>query len=94
MSAAGNALVRQLLAKAGEGCEVQARSTPWFSVTFAGERHEIVLALRDQAAVDRLLCNLDAYEFAVPRATVAEVVAVRGGDDGRRVDVEALTIDE
>lgn len=94
MSAVADAIVAELTAKAG-GCEcAQAQSVPWFSATFAGERHEIVLTLSDGAAVERLIRDLNAHQFALPRTMVADIVAVRCRDDRRRVSVETLTIDE
>ena len=74
-------------------------SRPWASITFAGERHQLVLCLPGpgaQAAVDAFLDGLEDREFALRGQIVADIVAtdIRREEDGQvRLTLEALTVE-
>lgn len=76
------------------------RSRPWASITFAGERHKLVLCLPGpgaQAAVDAFLEGLEDREFALRDHVVAdiEVTGMERDDDGQvRLTLEALTVED
>jgi len=75
-------------------------SRPWASITFAGERHRILLCLPGpgaQAAVDAFLEGLEDREFALRGHVVADIEATciqRDGDGQIRLTLEALTIED
>ena len=75
-------------------------SRPWASITFAGERHALVLCLPGpgaQAAVDAFLDGLADREFALRGQIVADIEAtgIRRDEDGQiRLMIEALTIED
>ena len=66
---------------------VRSGKTDWFSVTFAGARHEVVL--RTHAPPGRL-AELPEHEFDLPHAFVAdlEVCAIQGDE----VVIQALVV--
>ena len=75
-------------------------SQPWASITFAGERHKLVLRLPGpgaQAAVDAFLDGLADREFALRGHIVADIEATgieRDGDGQLRLTLEALTVED
>jgi len=75
-------------------------SRPWASITFAGERHGLVLCLPGPgagAAVDAFLDGLADREFALRGHVVADIEAtgVRHEEDGQiRLTLEALTVED
>lgn len=75
-------------------------SRPWASITFAGERHRVLLCLPGpgaQAAVDAFLDGLEDREFALRGHVVADIEATgiqRDGDGQIRLALEALTIED
>lgn len=75
-------------------------SRPWASITFAGERHKLVLRLPGpgaQAAVDAFLDGLADREFALRGHIVADIEATgieRDGDGQIRLTLEALTVED
>lgn len=91
----GCRLVRALAIDAlAAGCSVtvlDARSHPWSSATFEGERHRITVAIPDDAATRAWLAALPEAEFRLPGLLVADV-AVRG--DAPSVEIEMLVLDE
>lgn len=103
-TAAGAELRRALNASfAGFGAAVtfeSLTSRPWASITFAGERHAVVLCLPGpgaQAAVDAFLDGLEDREFALRGHIVADIGATgirRDGDGQIRLMIEALTIED
>lgn len=68
---------------------VRSKRTDWFSVTFAGARHQIVL--RTAAGPDRL-AELPEHDFALPGAFVADLAVME--TEGELVTVEALVVRE
>lgn len=74
-------------------------SRPWASITFAGERHRLVLSLPGpgaQAAVDAFLDGLEDREFALRGHVLADIEAtdIQRDEDGQlRLTLEALTIE-
>jgi hypothetical protein len=75
-------------------------SRPWASITFAGERHALVLCLPGpgaQAAVDAFLDGLEDREFALRGHVLADIEAVgirRDADGQIRLSLEALTVED
>ncbi len=104
-SPAAAGLLRALLARAGVDRDrillTEIRSTPWHSLTFAGERHRVDLRVPGPgaAALARLLTHeLGEAEFTSPGQIVADI-AVRGAmfehpDGAVSLSVEALTVEE
>ena len=77
----------------------EVRSRSWTSATFVGARHELWLLLRGQgtkAAADRLSESLDVREFNLRGHILADisVVASEPVEDGVRLRVEALTVED
>ena len=105
LSPAAASLLRALLARAGIDRNrillTEIRSTPWHSLTFAGERHRIDLRVPgpQAAATARLLTHdLGEAEFAIPGQIVADI-AVQGAmfehpDGAVSLTIEALTVEE
>jgi hypothetical protein len=104
LSTAATGLLRALVARAGLPRDrvllTQCRSVDWQSLTFVGERHEIVLRLvgtEAQEAAKKVTDGLSDAEFAIPRQIVADISLVRAKreDDGSVcLTIEALTIAE
>ena len=105
MSAAAAGLLRALLARTGVDRDrillSDFRSVDWNSLTFAGERHEIVLRIPGPGAMaiaGLLASGLDEAEFAIPGQIVADIGLVRPpfaqADGSALVEIEALTVAE
>ena len=105
LSAAAAALLRALMARAGEARHrillTDFRSVEWQSLTFAGERHWIELRLvgPDSEQILALLTDgIEDAEFAIPGQIVADIALVGlplHEDDGAiALNLEALTIAE
>ena len=104
LTAAGAELKRALVANfVSLGAAVtfeSLASRPWASITFAGERHGLVLCLPGpgaQAAIDAFLDGLEDREFALRGHVVADIEATgihRDGDGQIRLTLEALTIED
>lgn len=77
------------LADALDGQVVKSSRVDWFSVTFAGARHEVVV--RTAASADRL-ADLPEHQFDLPHAFVADLEVC--GIDGDRVTVQALVVQD
>ena len=84
------------------GCALHVeaiRGRPWASVTFSGARHELDLRLTgpsaEQAAA-RLTSCLDSAEFKLRGHFVADIALVskEAAEDGVRLRLEALTVEE
>jgi hypothetical protein len=91
------AIRAQLAAVAGQ-VDIEARSTPWASVTFTGARHALVLRLSGAgagAAADAFLDGLGSREFALPGHLVADVAVAdcADRDDSTILRLEILTIE-
>lgn len=76
-------------------------STDWQSLTFAGERHHLLLRLVGEDAAggaERLTLGLADAEFAVPGQLVADIalagMPVRSDDGSITIEVEALTVED
>jgi hypothetical protein len=103
MSAAAAALLRALIVRAGVPRSrillTEVRSTEWRSLTFNGERHQVMLRLAgpdSRAAVDRLCNGLAEAEFSLT-GHIAVDIAVTGqpsteSDGSITLEIEALTI--
>ena len=93
-------LLRQILARAGEPCEVpRTASRPWCSALFQGRRHSITLRIdgADAAARRRALVHgIGEAEWTLHGHFVADVTVddIRSSADGEEVDLSALTIEE
>jgi hypothetical protein len=104
-SRAALGLFRALLQRADDGCQhrillSQCRSIEWQSLTFAGERHILVIRLigPDADALARQLTDgLTDAEFNIAGHLVADINASRittEEDKSVLVTIEALTIGE
>lgn len=105
MSTAAAGLLRALLARAGVDRNrillSEFRSTDWNSLTFAGERHQIMLRIPGPGAevIARLVTEgLDDAEFAIPGQIVADIALARPPanqpDGAITIEIEALTVVE
>ena len=92
---AGTLLERALVASASAaGCPITVesrRSMPWYSATFAGERHEMAVRADAGAALVYWLETLPEAEFELRGHCVADL-AVAGVADGGVIALEALTL--
>lgn len=105
MSPAAAGLLRALLNRTGIDRDriylTDYRSTEWHSLTFDGERHEIVLRIPGPGAAaiaDALTMGLDDAEFSIPGQTVADIgvdgAMIEHPDGAVSLTIEALTIAE
>lgn len=103
MSTAAAGLLRALLHRTGVDRDrillSNFRSTDWNSLTFAGERHHILLRIPgpEAAPVAALLVEgLEEADFAIPGQIVADIALTRAPaemEDGAiMVEIEALTV--
>lgn len=75
-------------------------SRTWASITFAGERHRLVLCLPGpgaEAAVDAFLDGLADREFALRGHVLADIEAAgmeRDAEGQVRLTLEALTVED
>lgn len=105
MSRAAAGLLRALLSRAGKHSDrillSECRSVDWQSLTFVGERHNLLLRFTGadaQALVEDFCSGLGDAEFAIPGQIVADI-AVQGtsvceSDGSIAIAIEALTIVE
>lgn len=93
MSDAHRRLVRALVQRSGGTATLLAgEAVDWASVTFAGQRHRIALAVPAEDA-RRLADGLEEHEFALPGHLVADIAVVaRRHGPTTEVEIEALTI--
>jgi hypothetical protein len=105
MSTAAAGLLRALLARAGVDRNrillANFRSTDWNSLTFAGERHHILLRIPAPGAAQvaaLLVEGLAEAELPIPGQIVADIALTRPPaemEDGAiMVEIEALTVAE
>ena len=105
MSAAAAGLLRALLARAGVDRNrillSDFRSTDWNSLTFAGERHTILLRIPGPGASSvaaLLIDGLEEADFAIPGQIVADIALARPAtahvDGAVTLAIEALTVAE
>ena len=77
---------------------IDATSTDWHSLTFAGERHEFqlrVIGPGARQAVERISAGLAEAEFDIARAIVADIAVKRAdhaNDGSVTLAIEALTV--
>ena len=75
-------------------------SRPWASITFAGERHRLVLRLPGpgaEAAVEGFLDGLEEREFPMRGHILADIEAAgfeREAEGQIRLTLEALTVED
>jgi hypothetical protein len=91
------AIRAQLAAFAGQ-VDIDARSTPWASVTFSGARHALTVSLAGPGAglmADAFLEGLGDREFTIPGHIVADVAVAdcADRDDSTILRLEILTIE-
>lgn len=96
-------LIRALLVRAqGKAELIEARSTAWASITFAGQRHAIEMkwsgenALADAVA---FATGLDGHEFNLRGHIVADILVTeraerREGTPQVQMLIEALTLED
>jgi hypothetical protein len=105
LSAAASALLRALVERAEVPRDrillSEWRSTDWQSLTFIGERHEIVLRLcgaEAGGAWQRIANGLAEAEFTLPGHVLADIAVIgepKASSDGSlAMSIEALTIAE
>lgn len=105
LSPAAASLLRALLARCGVDRDrillTELRSTDWQSLTFVGERHEIILRIPGPNAdglADRLTQGLADADMSIPGQILADIGLVepmrRNQDGSVTVEIEALTISE
>lgn len=105
MSPAAAGLLRALLGRAGVDRNrillTDFRSTPWHSLTFAGERHRIDLRVPGPGAsvvADLMTRELGEADFAVPGQIVADIgvegAMIEHPDGAISLTIEALTVEE
>lgn len=102
LSCAATQLLRALRARSGlENDEIivgRFQSIDWQSLTFTGERHELLLRLAGpdpNAALARLRCDLADAEWALRGHVVADIVIIgekKVADGSIEVAIEALTL--
>ena len=77
---------------------IDARSTDWHSLTFAGERHDLQLRVVGpgaQQVVGRISAGLAEAEFDIAGAIVADIAVKRAdhaNDGSVTLAIEALTV--
>lgn len=105
MSTAAAGLLRALLARTGVDRNrillTNFRSTEWNSLTFAGERHHILLRVPGPGAdsvANLLVDGLEEADFTIPGQIVADIAltrpAARMKDGAIMIEIEALTVAE
>ena len=105
LSPAAAGLLRALLARGGIDRDrillIEIRSIDWQSLTFVGERHQMLLRVPGPDADDlvaRLIVGLADAEFSIVGQIVADIgleqPPTRNSDGSITVMVEALTIAE
>ncbi len=105
MSTAAAGLLRALLHRTGVDRNrillSNFRSTDWNSLTFAGERHHILLRIPGPGAAQvaaLLVDGLEEADFTIPGQIVADIALTRplaDMEDGAiMVEIEALTVAE
>jgi hypothetical protein len=105
LSPAAAGLLRAIVARAGIDRDrillTDFRSVDWQSLTFVGERHEMMLRIPGpdaQLLVSRLSKGLAEAEFAIPGQIVADIGLQRppspNRDGSMTLHIEALTIAE
>lgn len=105
MSTAAAGLLRALLHRTGVDRNrillSNFRSTDWNSLTFAGERHHILLRIPGPGAASvaaLLVDGLEEADFTIPGQIVADIALTRPPaemEDGAiMVEIEALTVAE
>ena len=96
MSTASLALARALRRSAIEaGCEptiISVSGCPWASVTFAGERHHVVLAIPASTARYRWLAGLDETDLPM-HGRIALPPTILSADD-RTLELDVLTLED
>lgn len=103
-SRAASGLFRALLQRVGEERHrillIGLRSKDWQSLTFTGERHEVVLRVtgeKPETLASRLTEGIAEAEFRIPGQIVADIASRpwSAEEDGSvLVTIEALTISE
>ncbi|HET9354466.1 MAG TPA: hypothetical protein VFO32_10765 [Sphingomicrobium sp.] len=105
LSPAAAGLLRALVARAGINRDrillTDFRSTDWQSLTFIGERHEMLLRIPPpdaQLLASRIMDGLADAEFSIPGQIVADIGLERppthNRDGSVTLHIEALTIAE
>ena len=84
MSRAASAVLRALLARAGEESDrillTEVQSTDWQSLTFVGEQHQFRFSIRAPGAqelMNRFAVGLEDAEFDIPGHVVADLSVER-----------------
>jgi hypothetical protein len=105
LSPAAAGLLRALVARAGINRDrillTDFRSTDWQSLTFIGERHEMLLRIPppdSQLLASRITDGLAEADFSIPGQIVADIGLERppthNRDGSVTLHIEALTIAE
>lgn len=99
---ATSALLRALRDHLGDGVELvveKVTSRRWASITFTGARHEVRFRIEGEGALEaaeRFVAGAAAAEFVLRGHLLADiaVVAQERVDDGIRIALEALTVED
>lgn len=84
-------MLRALARREGASPElVEARSTPWSSISFTGARHRLALRCRDAGSAAALAGLLPELDLPIRGHLVADVGSVE--QDGDVIRFEALTV--
>ena len=105
MSPAAAGLLRALIVRSGAERNrillTEANSVDWQSLTFTGERHQLVLRITggDSSEVaERMCAGLEDCEFSIAGLVVADIARVgtprRTPDDATEIVIEALTVSD
>lgn len=105
MSRAAASLLRALLARKPEARDrillTDCRSTDWQSLTFVGERHEMMLRITGsdaQQIYEAITGDLSEVEFPISGRVLADVAVfgapARSTDGSISFAIEALTIED
>lgn len=91
---AERALLAAFTVRLGPLVVIDHRANPWRSAIFSGERHLFRIEAGEAADLCAFAHDIAEADITLPRGFVADISMVETPDgSGRRIDIEALTID-